>query len=66
MCIPLANARVIAGTDSFPLECARRSLRRPVAVVHNVPRHVAQEERDVSLADAVPPRRLLDLDCYLY
>jgi hypothetical protein len=51
--------------QQFPLECAGQSHRRPVAVVHNVSRRVAQEERDVSMEDAVPPRYLLDLDCYL-
>ena len=50
----------------FPVECACQSHRRPVAVVHNVSWRLTKEERDVSLADAVPSRHLLDLDSHLY
>lgn len=51
--------------QQFSLECAGQSHRRLVAIVHNVSWRVAQEERDTSMANAVPPRYLLDLDCYL-
>jgi hypothetical protein len=48
--------------ECFPLERARQPHRGPVPALYYVSWRAAQKERNVSLADAVPSRDLLDSD----